>query len=143
MFSGSSSAHRSHRPQLMRVGLLFVGVFLLAGCTVGPDYKRPAAAVPAKWEIVEPWREAVPKDAIPKTSWWTVFRDDDLNTLESELLAANQSLKVAFAHYDQARASAAVQNAQPLPRSRSIPPPNASASRGLAPPAPTFRSRVP
>ena len=70
---------------------------------------------PAKWETVEPWREAVPKDAIPKTSWWTVFHDDDLDTLESELLVANETLKVAFAHYDQARASAAVQNAQLFP----------------------------
>src|SRR5208283_1586281 len=115
MPSRASAPHRSHRPQLIRVGLLFAGVLLLAGCTVGPNYKRPAAAVPAKWEIVEPWREAVPRDAIPKTSWWTVFHDDDLNTLENELLAANQTLKLAFAHYDQARASAAVQNAQLFP----------------------------
>ena len=115
MTSRVNASHRPHRPPLVRVSLLFAGVLLLAGCTVGPNYKRPAAAVPAKWEIVEPWREAVPKDAIPKTSWWTVFHDDDLNTLENELLAANQTLKVAFAHYDQARASAAVQNAQLFP----------------------------
>ena len=93
----------------------FAALSLCAGCTVGPNYKRPAAPVPAKWQITEPWREADPKDAIPKTSWWTVFQDDDLKGLESELLAANQTLKVALANFDQARASAVVQNATLFP----------------------------
>ena len=88
---------------------------LCAGCTVGPDYKRPTATVPAKWEVAQPWREADPKDAVPKTSWWTVFHDDELNGLENELLAANQSLKVSLATFEQARASAAVQNATLFP----------------------------
>ena len=87
----------------------------LAGCTVGPNYKRPSAPVPAQWQAAEPFREAAPRDAIPKTSWWTVFHDDELNSLEDELLAANQTLKVSIAHYDQARASAAVQNATLFP----------------------------
>jgi len=86
-----------------------------AGCTVGPNYKRPAAPVPANWEVAQPWREADPKDAIPKTTWWTLFHDDDLNGLETNLLAANQSLRVSLATFEQARASAAVQNATLFP----------------------------
>jgi outer membrane protein, multidrug efflux system len=82
---------------------------------VGPNYKRPNAPVPAQWQVAEPFREAAPKDAIPKTSWWSVFHDDNLNSLEDELIAANQTLKVALAHYDQARASAEVQNATLFP----------------------------
>jgi NodT family efflux transporter outer membrane factor (OMF) lipoprotein len=92
-----------------------VAFSVCAGCTVGPNYKRPAAPVPAKWDVATPWREADPKDAVPKTSWWSVFHDDDLNALESELLAANQTLKVALANFDGARASAAVQNATLFP----------------------------
>jgi len=87
----------------------------IAGCTVGPNYKKPAAAVPAKWDVEEPFREAAPKDAVPKTAWWTVFHDDELNGLENDLLASNETLKVALAHYRQARASAAVQNATLFP----------------------------
>jgi NodT family efflux transporter outer membrane factor (OMF) lipoprotein len=87
----------------------------IAGCTVGPNYKKPAAPVPAKWDVQEPFREAAPKDAVPKTTWWTVFHDDELNNLETDLLAANQTLKVSLAHYQQARASAAVQNAALFP----------------------------
>ncbi len=87
----------------------------LAGCTVGPNYKKPAAPVPAKWDIAEPFREAAPKDGVPKPMWWGVFHDGELNGLENDLLAANQTLKVSVAHYQQARASAAVQNATLFP----------------------------
>jgi outer membrane protein, multidrug efflux system len=87
----------------------------VAGCTVGPNYKMPAAPVPAKWDVMEPFREATPKDAVPKTAWWGVFHDDELNGFENDLLAANQTLKVSLAHYQQARASAAVQNATLFP----------------------------
>ena len=40
----------------------------------------------AKWQVAEPWRKAEPRDAVPKTSWWTLFNDDDLQGLETELL---------------------------------------------------------
>lgn len=88
---------------------------ICAGCTVGPNYNRPMAPVPAKWEVTQPWREADPKDSIPKTAWWDVFHDDELNELETQLIAANQTLKVSLATYEQARATAAVQNATLFP----------------------------
>jgi outer membrane protein, multidrug efflux system len=86
-----------------------------AGCTVGPNYKRPTAPVPATWQVSEPWRQAEPKDTVPKTEWWTLFHDDELNGLETQLLATNQTLQVAQAHFQQARASAQVQNATLFP----------------------------
>jgi len=94
------------------IGLLAV---LLAGCTVGPNYKRPAAAVPAKWDISPPWREADPRDSVPKTEWWSLFHDGDLNGLETQLLAENQTLAVSIATLEQARAAAQVQNATLFP----------------------------
>jgi outer membrane protein, multidrug efflux system len=105
---------RNVRKRLCRAGALPLMAWI-AGCTVGPNYKKPAAPVPAKWDVQEPFREAAPKDGIPKTTWWTVFHDDELNGLETDLLAANQTLKVSVAHYQQARASAAVQNAALFP----------------------------
>jgi outer membrane protein, multidrug efflux system len=97
------------------LGFLLPSILFLSGCTVGPNYKRPTAPVPATWDIAEPFREATPKDSVPKTSWWTAFHDDELNGLETDLLAANETLKLALAHYQQARASAAVQNAALFP----------------------------
>jgi outer membrane protein, multidrug efflux system len=94
----------------------FALALLCAGCTVGPNYNRPTAPVPAKWEVAEPWREAQPKDQVPKTDWWTVFHDDELNGLEQQLLAANETLKVSMATLEQARARAAIQNATLFPQ---------------------------
>jgi len=82
---------------------------LLCGCTVGPNYHRPAAPVPANWDVQEPWRESAPKDALPKGQWWVVFHDDQLNALEKESLDANQTMKISVARLEQARATAAVQ----------------------------------
>jgi NodT family efflux transporter outer membrane factor (OMF) lipoprotein len=71
--------------------------------------------VPAKWDVAEPWRESAPKDGLAKGEWWGVFHDDDLSALEKEALDANQTIKVAAARLEQARASAAVQIATQFP----------------------------
>jgi len=85
------------------------------GCTVGPKYQRATAPVPAKWDVTEPWRESTPKDGMAKGEWWSVFRDDDLSALEKQAFDANQTIKVAAARLEQARASAAVQIATQFP----------------------------
>ena len=90
---------------------IFVG-----GCSVGPNYRRPDAPSATTWELAEPWREGAPKDAIPKGQWWTVFHDEDLNALEAQALAANQTLKISIARLEQARASAAIQVATLFPK---------------------------
>jgi len=76
---------------------------------VGPNYHRAGAAVPAKWDTTAPWREGTPMDALPKGEWWGVFHDDELDSLEKEAIAANQTLKISIARLEQARATAAIQ----------------------------------
>ena len=93
---------------LFGAGVL-VAAIALTGCSVGPNYRRPAAPVATKWELAEPWREGAPKDAVPKGEWWSVFHDDDLNALEKQALDANQSLRISMARLEQARAAAALQ----------------------------------
>ena len=93
-----------------------LGVCALAGgCTVGPNYKRVAAPVPAKWDVSEPWRESTPKDGVAKGEWWSAFHDDELGGLEKQALDANQTIKISTARLEQARASAAVQVATQFP----------------------------
>jgi multidrug efflux system outer membrane protein len=86
-----------------------LAILSAAGCTVGPNYKRPAASVPAKWDLTEPFREAAPKDAIPKGQWWALFHDEDLDALEKQALDTNQTIKVSIARLEQSRAQAALQ----------------------------------
>jgi outer membrane protein, multidrug efflux system len=93
-----------------------IAVFVFAaGCTVGPKYQRGSAPVPAKWDVAEPWREGAPKDGVPKGEWWSFFHDEELNALEKQTLDANQTIKIAAARLEQARASAAVQIATQFP----------------------------
>ena len=88
---------------------------LSCGCTVGPNYKRVSAPVPAKWDVSEPWRESAPKDGFAKGEWWSAFHDDELNGLEKQALDENQTIKISTARLEQARASAAVQIATQFP----------------------------
>ena len=88
---------------------------ILGGCTVGPNYKKPDATAPAKWDVEQPWRESAPKDAFDKGEWWKVFNDNDLNTFEAQAIAENQTIKISIAHLEQARATAAIQVATLFP----------------------------
>lgn len=100
----------------MRFSLAATGfIFLLAGCTVGPKYERASAPTSAKWDVEAPWRQSAPKDAVPKGEWWDAFHDEELNELEKEAVAANQTLQAAIGNYHQARATAAIQVAMNFP----------------------------
>jgi multidrug efflux system outer membrane protein len=81
-------------------------VFILAGCAVGPNYKRPEATVipPAYTGATNGWKVAQPRGELPKGNWWEIFGDAELNRLEANGAAANQELKAAVAAFEQARA---------------------------------------
>ncbi|MCA8257109.1 efflux transporter outer membrane subunit [Burkholderia sp. AU31624] len=88
----------------------------LAGCTVGPDYKRPDVDTPAAWRL-DPadayWHPAAPARAPLDPAWWTAFGDPQLDALEADALRNNQTLKAVAARYDQAKATlASVASAQ-------------------------------
>jgi outer membrane protein TolC len=96
---------------------------LLAGCTVGPDYKQPAVATPSAYKEVPPtgdeaagiWRPARPEDGMLRGNWWEVFGDGTLDALEDQVTAANQTLKQAEANFRQARALIGLQQANQYP----------------------------
>jgi len=76
---------------------------LAAGCAVGPDYKRPAMALPAAFKEAAGWKQATPGDASKRGPWWEVFNDSELNKLESEVDSSNLSILQALANYEEAR----------------------------------------
>src|SRR5207249_11339842 len=102
--------------------LIGLGVcVLIGGCTLGPKYQRATAPVPAKWDVTEPWREGTPKDGVAKGEWWSVFHDDDLSAMEKQAPDANQTIKLAAARLEQARAPAARQIATQFPTRATTP----------------------
>jgi NodT family efflux transporter outer membrane factor (OMF) lipoprotein len=88
---------------------------LCCGCTVGPDYKVPAAPIPAGFKEEAGWKPASPGDAAPRGPWWTVFQDPVLDDLESRVAASNFSLQQAAANYEQARQAARADRTALLP----------------------------
>src|ERR1035438_9300283 len=82
---------------------LMVGLGLvLTGCTVGPQYVRPAAplapafkeAPPENFKLEEGWKQAQPSDGQLKGDWWTLFNDPQLNTLEAQIDPRSEERRV-------------------------------------------------
>ena len=70
-----------------------LSVLLLAGCAVGPNYKRPAAEVPPAYKEVGNWKQAQPNEQNLGGNWWEMFQDPQLNALELQVNVSNQNLK--------------------------------------------------
>ena len=69
----------------------------VAGCAVGPDYRRPSAPVPAAYKEASTaagatWLPAAPADALARGEWWRLFGDDELNRLAERIEVDNQNV---------------------------------------------------
>jgi NodT family efflux transporter outer membrane factor (OMF) lipoprotein len=88
---------------------------------VGPKYKQPAVPTAPTFKEADAfkdapgWNVAKPEDAIPRGTWWILFNDSGLNTLEPQIATANQTLKAADANLRAARAAIRIQNANRYP----------------------------
>ncbi len=87
----------------------------LAGCAVGPDYKRPEAPAPAAFKEMNGWKPSEPKDAASNGPWWSIYGDPDLDALERQIDISNQNLRAAEAAFRQARALVAEARAAYFP----------------------------
>ena len=77
---------------------------LLAACTVGPKYERPALVTPPAYKESKDWKIAEPKDGVPRGKWWMIFGDTALNELAEQIQTGNQDLRFAEAQYRRAQA---------------------------------------
>jgi NodT family efflux transporter outer membrane factor (OMF) lipoprotein len=93
------------------------------GCMVGPDYKRPPASAPAAFKEPPPgdWKQAQPRDQLPRGKWWELFGDPKLNELEEQVSVSNQSVAQAEAQYRAARAAAWAARAALFPTVSAVP----------------------
>jgi NodT family efflux transporter outer membrane factor (OMF) lipoprotein len=88
----------------LHLSIVMIGLAMLFGCTVGPDYKRPKVTVPVAFKELKGWKQAQPRDQEMTAKWWMVFNDPLLNALETQVAISNQSLAQAEARYRQALA---------------------------------------
>ena len=97
-----------------RYVLAFAAVLAAGGCMVGPDYKRPPPADPPSLAFKETtgpvvgaaasFQPAMPRDAIDRGPWWSMYDDHTLDRLAAQIDISNQTLMQAEAAYRQARA---------------------------------------
>src|ERR1700675_4341196 len=98
----------------IRVASVLAMLLAAAGCMVGPNYKRPAAAAPPAFKEQPPenfkeaeaagWKQSQPGDAYLKGKWWENYNDPALNALEEQVNISNQNVLQAEAQYRQAKA---------------------------------------
>src|SRR5580693_5738679 len=98
---------------------IYVGIAVaavtLAGCTVGPNYKRPQIAVPQNFHAPEPLPEAQGA-SLADLKWFEVFRDPQLDDLIKVALVQNYDLRDAVARVDQARANLGITRSSQYPQ---------------------------
>ena len=99
----------------------FLLLLLLASCVRPPSYAPPSLPTPAAWKnAADSLTAATPPAAVASStppvvdnppapaSWWTLFNDPGLNTLEQQATAQNFSLQAALARVEAARANVRV-----------------------------------
>ena len=92
------------KPAYRRAGTALVAL-LLAGCATGPDYHKPALAMPAAWTTEAPWREGRPDDGAAKGRWWLRYGDPVLDALQDRALENSPTLALASARLTQAQST--------------------------------------
>jgi multidrug efflux system outer membrane protein len=81
---------------LARIGAFSLVLLLLAGCTIGEDYVRPAVDSPEAWRVDY---EAATDTA--NTRWWKLFDDPVLDTLIDTALRENKDIRIAAARVEE------------------------------------------
>ena len=85
--------------RLKDVLLLVVGLALLGGCAVGPNYQQPAVNTPENFRFAE----GQSTNSFADLPWWEVFKDPMLQDLVRIALTNNYDLKQAVARVEQSR----------------------------------------
>jgi len=95
--------------------LAFLVVSALAGCAVGPDYKRPEVEITSAYKEAGEWKVAQPQDDLDRGKWWGVFGDPQLDALVGQVEVSNQNVLVAEAQFRRALALVASSRAAYFP----------------------------
>ncbi len=91
------------------VGFLLIA---LSGCDLAPKYTRPSTPAPVAYKESAPpefkegagWKVAQPGDDKLRPKWWEMFNEPQLNALEEQVVAGNQTLAAAEANFRASRA---------------------------------------
>jgi len=95
------------------VAILCIALLILAGCAVGPNYKRPAVNAPAGFHGTT---NHLSTNSLADLPWWSMFKDPVLQDLVCTALTNSYDLRIILTRVDQARALQAQTRSQFLPQ---------------------------
>ncbi len=98
-----------------RATAVLIAAGWITGCTMGPNYHRPAVQVPQTFRAPDPL-PAPQATSLADLKWWEVFKDEKLQDLIRAAVAANYDLRDAVAHVEQARANLGVTRSNQFPQ---------------------------
>jgi len=93
-----------------------LGIALLSGCTVGPDFEVPEAPVEPSWYQEE--REGLTPAGPDLVAWWQIFNDPILNHLVETAHRQNNNLEIAALRVLEARAQLGISTGLQWPQSQ-------------------------
>jgi multidrug efflux system outer membrane protein len=101
----------------MRKFIALLGLTVLcSGCTVGPNYKKPAVNVPGTYRGLAPEETGNTDSAsLGDQRWWDVFKDEQLQSLIRTALQQNYDVRIAGARILQAQAQLGITRADQFP----------------------------
>jgi multidrug efflux system outer membrane protein len=91
---------------------LIAALSLIAGCTMGPRYQRPAVPAPPAFRGAA---ESAAAESLGDAKWWTVFADEELQKLIRTALAENLDVRLAASRIVQAQAQVGITRADQFP----------------------------
>jgi multidrug efflux system outer membrane protein len=98
-----------------RATAVLIAAGWMTGCTVGPNYHRPAVQVPQTFRAPDPL-PAPQAESFADLKWWEVFRDADLQQLVRTALQQNYDLQDAVARVEAARANLGITRSDQFPQ---------------------------
>jgi len=101
------------RSSISHVLIVSSAVLTLAGCAVGPNYKRPSIYSPASFRGAT---NDLSTNSLADLPWWGVFKDPVLQDLIQVALTNNYDLRITLTRVDQARALQTQVRSQLLPQ---------------------------
>jgi multidrug efflux system outer membrane protein len=84
--------------------------FLLQGCMMGPDYKRPETPQAESWRV-----SASTSESMANLPWWELLKDETLQQLIRTALMENLDLQIATANIDQFQAQLTISKFDLIP----------------------------
>jgi multidrug efflux system outer membrane protein len=97
----------------LMIGSLIVS--LLAGCTIGPKYRRPIVEPPSAFRGTADLATTPDPNSVADLKWYEVFKDEQLQELVRTALANNYDLRLAVARVSAARANLGITRSDQFP----------------------------